>query len=168
MAIGFSVLAFGSGTLENKPVVWFPQLTGEANRDVVVRNVCDRDRRGPRRGGDRRLGSADNDGSRRDGAVAVSASRTSSAPPRGLSSPAGAGRASRSSPSPPRGLSSPAGGGDSALPQAPIRRCTRDATLTASRHTHHSTRNTGRGRLKRIEDHLCQGVRVVKDAGQRQ
>src|SRR5215471_16223900 len=58
MAIGFSVLAFGSGTLENKPVVWFPQLTGEANRDVVVRNVCDRDRRGPRRGGDRRLGSA--------------------------------------------------------------------------------------------------------------
>src|SRR5215813_8729744 len=109
MAIGFSVLAFGSGTLENKPVVWFPQLTGEANRDVVVRNVCDRDRRGPRRGGDRRLGSAGNDGSRRDGAVAVSASRTSSAPPRGLSSPAGAGRASRSSPAPARGRSSPAG-----------------------------------------------------------
>ena len=33
----------------------------------------------------------------------------SSAPPRGLSSPAGAGRASRSSPGPARGRSSPAG-----------------------------------------------------------
>src|SRR5262245_6264478 len=116
---GLAFWRFGRGTLENKPVVWFPQLTasglvptanGEANRDVVVRNVCDRGRRGPRRGGDRRLGSAGNDGSRRDGAVAVSASRTSSAPPRGLSSPAGAGRASRSSsPAPPRGRSSPAG-----------------------------------------------------------
>src|SRR5262249_55957826 len=106
-----SGLAFSrwNGTLENKPVVWFPQPTGEANRDVVVRNVCDRDRHGPRRGGDRRLGSTGNDGSRRDGAVAVSASRTSSAPPRGLSSPAGAGRASRSSPAPPRGRSNPAG-----------------------------------------------------------
>src|SRR6516162_4343696 len=88
----------------NKPVVWFPQLTGRRT-DVVVRNVCDRDRGG----GDRQLGSAGNDGSRRDGAVAVSASRTSSAPPRGLSSPAEAGRASRSSPAPPRGLRSPAG-----------------------------------------------------------
>src|SRR5262245_58963698 len=88
----------------------FSRANGEANRDVVVRNVCDRDRRDPRRGGDRRLGSAGNDGSRRDGAVAVSASRTSSAPPRGLSSPAGAGRASRSSsPAPPRGRSSRAG-----------------------------------------------------------
>src|SRR5262245_43438192 len=144
MAIGFSVLAFGSGTLENKPVVWFPQLTGEANRDVVVRNVCDRDRRGPPRGGDRRLGSA-GDGSRRDGAVAARASRTSPAPPRGLSSPAGARRASRSSPAPPRGLS---GRLDSTLPQAPIRRCTRGAALTASRYTHHSTRNTRRERLK--------------------
>ncbi len=37
------------------------------------------------------------------------ASRASPAPPRGLSSPAEAGRASRSSPAPPRGLSSPAG-----------------------------------------------------------
>src|SRR6516162_816202 len=54
------------------------------------------------------------------------------------------------------------------LAQAPIRRCTRGAALTASRHTHHSTRNTGRERLKRIEDHLCQGARVVKDTGQRQ
>ena len=43
------------------------------------------------------------------------------------------------------------------LAQAPIRRCTRGAALTASRHTHHSTRNTGRERLKRIEDHLCRG-----------
>src|SRR5204863_2241825 len=72
---------------------------------VIVRNVDrDRDRRGPRRGGDRPLGSAGNDGSRRgndgsrrDGVVAVSASRRSPAPPRGLSSPAGAGSASRSS-----------------------------------------------------------------------
>src|SRR6516165_11388990 len=43
------------------------------------------------------------------------------------------------------------------LAQAPIRRCTRGAALSASRHTHHSTRNTGRERLKRIEDHLCPG-----------
>ena len=41
------------------------------------------------------------------------------------------------------------------LRQAPIRTCTRGAALTASGHTHHSTRNTGRGRLKRIKDHLC-------------
>src|SRR5262249_21626837 len=129
--------------------------------------------------------SAGNDGSRRDGAVAVGASRTSSAPPRGLSSPTGAGRASRSSPAPPRGLSSPAGAGrasrsspapprgrssparslDPPLAQAPIRRGTRGAALSASRHTHPSTRNTGRERLKRIEDHLCQGARVVKVAG---
>src|SRR5262249_59407420 len=61
--------------------------------DVVVRNVCDRDRADPRRGGDRRLGSGGNSGgndrSRRDGAVAGSASRSSRAPPRGLGSPAG-------------------------------------------------------------------------------
>src|SRR5438105_13105521 len=53
---------------------------------VFVRNVGrDRDGRGPRRGGDRPLGSAGNDGSRRDGVVAVSASRRSPAPARGLS-----------------------------------------------------------------------------------
>src|SRR5262249_62275022 len=33
-----------------------PTANGEANRDIVVRNVCDRDRRGPRRGGNRRVG----------------------------------------------------------------------------------------------------------------
>jgi probable HAF family extracellular repeat protein len=55
-------------------------------------------------GGDRPLGSAGNYGPRRDGVVAVSASRNSPAPPRGLSSPAGAGSASRSSPAPPRGV----------------------------------------------------------------
>src|SRR6516225_8586665 len=71
---------------------------------------------------------------------------------------AGAGRASRSIAAPPRGRSSPTGL-DSTLPQAPIRRCTRGAALTASRHTHHSTRNTGSERLKRIEDYLCQGAR---------
>src|SRR6476620_4496394 len=74
---------------------------------VIVRNVDrDWDRRGPRRGGDRPLGSAGNDGSRRDGVVAVSASRRSPAPARGLSSPAGAGSASRSSPAPARGSAS--------------------------------------------------------------
>src|SRR4029453_19561759 len=48
---------------------------------------------------------------------------------------------------------------------APIRRCTRGAALTASRYTHHSTRNTARERLNadpRII--LRQGARVVKDA----
>src|SRR6516165_7480406 len=76
---------------------------------------------------------------------------------------AGAGRASRSIAAPPRGRSSPTGL-DSTLPQAPIRRCTRGAALTASRHTHHSTRNTRRERLKsgsRII--LRQGARVMKD-----
>jgi len=33
------------------------------------------------------------------------------------------------------------------------RQCTRSAALAASRHTHHSTRNTGRARLKRIGPH---------------
>ena len=88
---------------------------------------------------------------RRDGTVAVSASRTSSAPPRGLSSPAEAGRASRSSssPAPPRGRSSPAPprGVLDALPQAPIRTRTRGTAPSASRYAHHSTRNTGRERL---------------------
>ena len=69
---------------------------------------------------------------------------------------AGPGRASRSIAAPPRGRSSPTGL-DSTLPQAPIRRCTRGAALTASRHTHHSTRNTGSERLKRIEDHPAPG-----------
>src|SRR5262245_12338843 len=65
---------------------------------------------------------------------------TAQRPPRGRSSPAGAESASRSSPAPPRGVLD-------ALPQAPIRIRTRGAALTASRHTHHSTRNTGRERL---------------------
>src|SRR5437016_12043583 len=113
---------------------------------VIVRNVDrDRDRRGPRRGGDRPLGRAGNDGSRRHGVVAVSASRTSPAPPRGLSSSAEAGRASRSSssPAPPRGRSSPAPprGVLDALPQAPIRTRTRGTAPSASRYAHHSTRN---------------------------
>ena len=75
---------------------------------------------------------------------------------RRLVAAAGAGRASRSIAAPPRGRSSPTGL-DSTLPQAPIRRCTRGAALTASRHTHHSTRNTGSERLKRIEDHPAPG-----------
>src|SRR5262249_18993046 len=141
--------------------------------DVVVRNVDrDRDRRGPRRGGDRPLGSAGNDGSRRDGVVAVSASRTSPAPARSLSSPARAGSASRSSPAPPRGRSSPAGAGSAsrsspasprgvldALPQAPIRRRTRGAAPSASRYAHHSTRHAAPKRGSRII--LRQGVAVA-------
>src|SRR5262249_20679719 len=118
--------------------------------DVVVRNVDrDRDRRGPRRGGDRPLGSAGNDGSRRDGVVAVSASRSSPAPPRSLSSPAGAGSAIRSSPAPPRGRSSPAGAGSAspAPPRGVLDARTRGAAPSPSHYAHHSTRSIGRERL---------------------
>ena len=48
--------------------------------------------------------------------------------------------ASRSSPAPPRGVLD-------ALPQAPIRRRARGTAPSASRYAHHSTRNTGRERL---------------------
>src|SRR6476620_7629803 len=121
---------------------------------VIVRNVDrDRDRRGPRRGGDRPLGSAGNDGSKRDGVVAVSASRHSPAPPRGLSSPAGAGSASRSNPAPPRGA---------------LDARTRGTAPSGSRYAHHSTRNTGRERLNADRGSSYDKARTVKDAGQRQ
>jgi hypothetical protein len=57
---------------------------------------------------------------------------SSPAPPRGRSSPAGAGSASRSSPAPPRGV---------------LERRTRGTAPSASRYAHHSTRNTERERL---------------------
>src|SRR5947208_11448981 len=98
---------------------------------VIVRNVDrDRDRRGPRRGGDRPLGSAGNDGSRRDGVVAVSASRRSPAPARGV-----------------------------------LDARTRGTAPSASRHAHHSTRNTGRERLNADRGSSYARARAVKDTG---
>ena len=71
--------------------------------------------------------------------------------------PAGAGSASRSSPASP------------APPRSVLDARTRGTAPSASRYAHHSTRNTGRERLKRgSRIILRQGARTMKDTGQRQ